>query len=60
MNSIEKATKRNTSKGRQAKTLIARATPEQIAIAEIAFSRSAPTWADFEFVGPIIYGANEQ
>ncbi len=54
MSSLETAIKRNTAKGRTAKKVLKAGKGDELETAEMIFSRTAPTWADFEFIHPIV------
>jgi len=58
MNHLETAIKRNTAKGRQAEIILEKAKDNELEKANKIFGRSAPTWADFEFIYPIISRTN--
>ena len=61
MTNLEKSTKRNTSKGRLAKAILATATDQELETAETVFQRPAPSFADVELtILPILKRANEQ
>jgi len=51
---IENATKRETAKGRQAKRCLRLATETELTRAEKVFGRTALSWADVEFLVPIL------
>lgn len=54
MEHIENATKRETAKGRQAKIMLKVGTETELARAEKVFGRTALSWADVEFLVPIL------
>jgi len=55
LNNLEKATKRNTSKGRLGCQILALATPKELVEAETVFGRTALSYADVElFFLPIL------
>ena len=54
MKHLETAIKRNTAKGRQAEIILDKAKDNELEKANKIFGRSSPTWADFEFIYPIV------
>ena len=60
LKNLERALKRKSSpKGRQAEMILKATTnPIELEKADIAFGRSAPTWADFEFLRPVLNRAD--
>jgi hypothetical protein len=53
-NFIERSMARQSSKGRIAKIILASATPDELEFANKIFGRTSPSFADFEFLYPIL------